>query len=111
MPSESGAARVRSAPACGTLKRVGVACNSRGNLYDVIHRFTPTRYHNTLGSHQPALHIADGDTVETSTVDAIGNDANGVCVAERSNPQTGPFYVDGAAPGDTLAVRLDHIWP
>jgi acetamidase/formamidase len=75
------------------------------------HRFTPTRYHNTLGSHEPALRIAPGDTVSTSTVDAIGQDAAGNVVAERSNPQTGPFYVEGAEPGDTLAVALEHIWP
>ena len=75
------------------------------------HRFTPARYHNTLGSHGPALRIADGDTVETSTVDAIGQDRHGNVVAERSNPQTGPFYVEGAEPGDTLAVHLEHIWP
>ena len=75
------------------------------------HRLAPTRYHNTLGSHEPALRIASGDTVETVTVDAIGQDLHGNVVAERSNPQTGPFFVEGAEPGDTLAVTLDHIWP
>jgi acetamidase/formamidase len=75
------------------------------------HRFTPTHYHNTLGSHEPVLRIASGDSVETSTVDAIGQDRFGQTVAERSNPQTGPFFVEGAEPGDTLAVTLDHIWP
>src|SRR5690606_9042647 len=71
----------------------------------------PTRYHNTLGSHEPALRIAPGESVETSTVDAIGQDASGTVVAERSNPQTGPFFVEGAQPGDTLAVTIDHLWP
>jgi len=32
-------------------------------------------------------------------------------VAERPNPQTGPFYVEGAEPGDTLALRLDRLTP
>jgi acetamidase/formamidase len=27
------------------------------------------------------------------------------------NPQTGPFYVEGAEPGDTLAVHFDRMWP
>ena len=75
------------------------------------HKFIPTRYHNTLGSHEPALRVASGDTVETSTVDAIGQDHTGQAVTERTNPQTGPFYVEGAEPGDTLAVTLDHLWP
>ena len=28
-----------------------------------------------------------------------------------SNPQTGPIYVEGAEPGDTLAVRIENIEP
>jgi acetamidase/formamidase len=77
----------------------------------MLHRFAPTRYHNTLGCHEPALRIAPGDTVDTSTVDAIGQDASGAVVAERTNPQTGPFFIEGAEPGDTIAVHLDHLWP
>ncbi len=76
-----------------------------------VHHFTPTRYYNTIGSHEPALRIADGDTVETTTVDAMGYDADGKQVAERGNPMTGPFYIEGAEPGDTLAVTLERIVP
>ncbi len=76
-----------------------------------IHRFTPTHYHSTIGSHEPVLRIADGDTVITQTIDAGGTDAAGVHVHRGSNPQTGPFYVVGAERGDALAVRLDSITP
>jgi amidase len=76
-----------------------------------IHRFIPEVYHNTIGSHEPALRIADGDTVITTTVDARGYDERGQEVAPRSNPQTGPFYVEGAEVGDTLAVHFDRLWP
>ena len=75
------------------------------------HRFVPGHYHVTLGSHDPVLHIADGDTVITTTVDAFGNDAHGQQVTERGNPQTGPFFVEGAEPGDVLAVHLDRLSP
>jgi len=75
------------------------------------HHFQPTRYHTTIGSHEPALRIADGDTVITTTVDAGGCDASDRQVTERGNPQTGPFYVEGAEPGDTLVVRLDRVYP
>ncbi|MSP11636.1 MAG: acetamidase [Chloroflexi bacterium] len=75
------------------------------------HRFTPTHYHTTIGSHEPVLHIADGDTVITTTVDARGKDATNQVVTPRGNPQTGPFYVEGAEPGDTLALHLDHLAP
>ncbi len=76
-----------------------------------LHRFQPTHYHCTLGSHEPVLHIADGDTVITTTVDADGADARNEQVVRGDNPQTGPFYVEGAEPGDTLALVLDHLYP
>jgi amidase len=75
------------------------------------HRYHPTHYHVTIGSHEPVLHIAAGDTVVTTTVDAAGQDASGMQVTPRGNPQTGPFYVDGAEPGDTLVVQLDRLMP
>lgn len=76
-----------------------------------VHNFTPKHYHTTIGSHPPVLRIADGDTVVTTTVDARGQDASGEQVTERGNPQTGPFYVEGAEPGDTLVVKLDKLRP
>ena len=76
-----------------------------------VHRFQPDHYYNTLGTHPPVLHISDGDTVITTTVDAHGWDEHERQVAEGSNPQTGPFYVEGAAPGDTLVLHLDQLRP
>jgi amidase len=75
------------------------------------HRYEPTRYHATLGSHEPVLSIADGDTVDTSTLDASGCDAAGIERAAGLNPQTGPFLVKGAEPGDVLAVRFNRLRP
>jgi acetamidase/formamidase len=73
------------------------------------HRFAPTRFFNAIGRADPALVIADGDTVVTSTLDAWGFDKDGRQLAERPNPMTGPFFVEGAEPGDTLAVRIDRM--
>jgi amidase len=75
------------------------------------HQFTPTRYYTTMGSHEPVLHIEDGDTVITSTVDAGGRDKSGKEVTPGGNPQTGPFFVEGAEPGETLVVTLDRLTP
>ena len=75
------------------------------------HRFTPTHYYTTLGSHEPVLHLHDGDTLITTTVDARGGDASGNVITAGGNPQTGPFYVEGAEPGDTLVVELDRLAP
>jgi acetamidase/formamidase len=76
-----------------------------------IHKFVPSIYYVAIGSHPPVLRIADGDTVQTTCVDSGGRDATDVQVTEGGNPQTGPFFVEGAEPGDTLAVHLDRTWP
>jgi acetamidase/formamidase len=75
------------------------------------HSFTPTHYHTAIGSHEPVLRIGDGDTVRTTTVDAMGKDASDTRVTPGGNPQTGPFYIEGAEPGDTLALHLVRITP
>lgn len=75
------------------------------------HHFKATKYYTTIGSHEPVLHIASGDSVSTTTVDAAGCDATGEPITERGNPMTGPFYVEGAEPGDTLKVRLMKLSP
>jgi len=76
-----------------------------------VHQFQPDHYFNTLGAHPPVLRVAPGDTVKTTTVDAAGGDARGEQVAARGNPQTGPFHIEGAEPGDTLVVRIERIEP
>jgi amidase len=75
------------------------------------HEFEPTRFHVTLGSHEPVLRVADGDTIATWCVDAGGHDRSFEQITDGGNPQTGPFYVERAKPGDTLAVRLDRLRP
>lgn len=75
------------------------------------HSFEPTTYHLTLGQHEPVLTIQPGDSVETSTVCAGGRDRSGKVVSAGGNPQTGPFAIEGAEPGDVLAVRFDRIRP
>jgi len=76
-----------------------------------IHYFEPDRYYRCFGTFEPVLRIAPGDTVITSTVDAEGGDALRRQVTPRGNPQTGPFFVEGAEPGDTLVVHLDLLAP
>lgn len=76
-----------------------------------IHTFKPEQYWPYFGADQPVLHIADGDTLITTTIDAWGQDIHGDKVASGPNPQTGPFYVEGAQPGDTLAVEIERITP
>lgn len=64
-----------------------------------------------MGTYEPVLRIAGGDTVVTTTVCAGGMDASAERVTPPGNPMTGPFYVEGATPGDILEVRLDRLRP
>lgn len=75
-----------------------------------IHRFVPTQFYNTFShAHPPALRIKPGDRVITTTLDASGADKDGTQVAPGPNPQTGPFFVEGAEPGDALVVTIEKI--
>lgn len=70
----------------------------------------PTKFYNVYSAEiAPVLHLAPGDTVRTRTLDSRGQDRDGKPRAPRGNPLTGPFYIDGAMPGDTLMVHLDRV--
>jgi acetamidase/formamidase len=74
------------------------------------HEFVPTTFHRQFSAATPpVLKIWPGDTVHTTTVDAGGMDEKGVARVLGGNPQTGPFYVETAMPGDVLVVRLTRI--
>jgi amidase len=75
-----------------------------------VHDFLPTQFHRVFSDAiAPALRIFPGDTVRTWTVDAGGFDSKGERRSLGGNPETGPFYVEGALPGDTLVVKLNRI--
>ena len=74
------------------------------------HEFKPTDYSNTFDPERtPVLTIWPGDSVKTTTLDSGGVDENGKTKALFGNPQTGPFFVAGAEPGDTLAIELNRV--
>jgi acetamidase/formamidase len=67
-------------------------------------------YYNTFSrAHPPLARIRPGETVVTKTIDASGRDEAGMVRARPSNPLTGPFYVEGAEPGDALVVRFSRV--
>jgi amidase len=74
------------------------------------HVAEPTSFSRAFNSSSaPLAHIHPGDSVKTWTLDSSGHDKQGVRRSFGGNPQTGPFYVEGAVPGDTLVVKLDRI--
>jgi amidase len=74
------------------------------------HEFTPTTFYREFSAaNKPVLTVSPGDTIHTTTVDAGGRDQSGLALVLGGNPETGPFYVETAEPGDTLVVRLTRL--
>jgi acetamidase/formamidase len=91
--------------AVAVLASIGVAAQT-----PAPRTFVPERFYNTFSfAHPPALRIKPGERIATKTADAAGVDWNGKQVAQGPNPQTGPFYVEGAEPGDMLVVSIEKI--
>jgi acetamidase/formamidase len=78
---------------------------------------TTVKYHATIndvkylyGAAEPVAHVKPGDIIETNTLDEFGNvlqkRGDKLSAVKGDNPLTGPFYVDGAEAGDTLAVKF-----
>jgi acetamidase/formamidase len=62
------------------------------------------------GPAKPVLEVEPGTTIRTNTTDADGKVAEAAGVKVKGpNPLTGPFYVRGAEPGDTLAIQFLEI--
>jgi acetamidase/formamidase len=86
---------------------------------DVI-EYAPTReqYAYTFGGVAPAMRVKPGSVLRLWSDDAFGGalrsveDLSSAKVDLRFvNPQTGPFYVEGAEPGDTLVLHLVALEP
>jgi amidase len=59
---------------------------------------------------EPVARLKSGDILDTNTLDCFGNaikkPGDTLSMAKGDNPLAGPFYVEGAEPGDTLAVKI-----
>ena len=76
----------------------------------VNYRATSQNVKYVYSTIEPALHLKSGDILETNTLDAFGNvlrkPGDTLGMVKGDNPLSGPFYVEGAEPGDTLAVKI-----
>ena len=74
-------------------------------------------YYDYDRRYPPRLRIEPGERVQVETEDAFTaqirgeGDRRDKTAQPRSNPQTGPILVQGAMPGDTLAVKIESIEP
>jgi acetamidase/formamidase len=82
--------------------------------------FTPSReqYAYTFGGVAPVMTVRPGTALRVWSDDAFGgvlrsvDDLSGEKVDLRYvNPQTGPFFVEGAQPGDTLVLHFVAVVP
>jgi acetamidase/formamidase len=78
----------------------------------------PTKLAYTFGGFEPLVSVRPGTTVSTWTMDCFAGRVRStsdlvseVCDPRFLNPQTGPFFVEGAEPGDTLVVHFRSITP
>src|SRR5437879_8244932 len=83
----------------------------QGQTANVVH-YTTT-IHNVkylFATAEPVAHLKSGDILDTNTLDCFGNalrkPGDTLSMAKGDNPLTGPFFVEGAEPGDTLAVKI-----
>lgn len=84
----------------------------------VTYRPDPSEFAWTFGGVKPVRSVTPGTVMELWTEDAFGGKVRGpddlvsnVVEFPFVNPQTGPFYVDGAEPGDTLVLHFVSIEP
>jgi len=75
----------------------------------------PEELKYTFATAPPVLHLKPGNGLETWTHSAFNDfiyDPENTSPWDfRPNPNTGPFYIDGAEPGDTLVVKLIKVEP
>src|SRR5262249_48619892 len=70
----------------------------------------------TFGDHPPVAEVPAGSVLVTNTQDCFAGAVRTVddlpsAVCPAFNPVTGPFFVPGAEPGDTLALHFRTIEP
>jgi acetamidase/formamidase len=87
-------------------------------MHDVVFRPEPSQYVYTFGGAEPALRVKPGSVVRLWSEDAFNSALQSVTDMPSEkidiryvNPQTGPFYVEGAEPGDTLVLHIVDLEP
>jgi acetamidase/formamidase len=84
----------------------------------ITFRPTPEQYAWTFGGAAPVMRISPPAILSVFTEDCFAGRVTSasdlvsqVCEFPFLNPQTGPFWIEGAEPGDTLAVHFVSIEP
>lgn len=97
--------------------RVGLVASVLAAFWTTAIAQNVVKYHASIndvkyvyGIAPPVARLKPGDVLDTNTLDAFGNaikkPGDSLNLVKGDNPLTGPFYVEGAEPGDTLAVKI-----
>jgi amidase len=103
----TGGGQVYGAPASVSAVRAATPdAPAAARVFD----YAPTAFHTQFsGRFPPVLRLRPGDSVRTTTLDNEGQDAALKWKRMPGNTLTGPFFIEGATPGDTLVVHLKRV--
>ena len=66
-----------------------------------------------FGPAAPVARLKPGEILEANSLDCFGNalqkPGDSFSLVKGDNPLTGPFYIEGAEPGDTLVVHILNL--
>jgi amidase len=74
-------------------------------------------YYEFSRHNEPRLRVRSGETIQVESEDAFSGqirtnaDRRDKSKIPYGNPQTGPIWVEGSEPGDTLAIKIEDIQP
>src|SRR5579862_9043002 len=92
---------------CAGLSSIAVGQTS-GNVVKYSASLKNVKY--LFATAEPVANLKPGDVLDTNTLDCFGDaikkPGDTLSMAPGDNPLTGPFFIDGAEPGDTLTVKI-----
>jgi len=89
-----------------------IATTLHAQSFDQIVHFHATmdNVKATFGPAEPVAHLKPGNILEANSLDCFGNalqkPGDPFSNIKIENPLTGPFFIEGAAPGDTLVIHI-----
>ena len=105
-------------PALALFLAAAAAATAAAEQPVLVYRPSHGELKYTFGGAAPARRIKPGTRIVSWTEDCYdgavtkpGQLPSKVQLPGHDNPQTGPFFVEGAEPGDTLAIRLEKLEP
>jgi len=94
----------------GVPVKVLATTGTRPHRAPMTHDLMPDSYTTQFtGNAPPILRLVPGDIVRTTTLDNEGRDSDLKWQGMPGNTLTGPFFIEGAKPGDTLVIHLIKI--